>query len=94
MLFRSGIEVAALQAHRHGHTAGAEWRDGKRSAPQSVEFGRHGLGCANEFGGRGAMGLRTCAALLPRPGRMWFGLGRDDGGVAVGTEDAAAKVER
>ena len=39
------------------------------------------------------MGLRTCAALLPRPERMWFGLGRDDGGVAVGTEDAAAEVE-
>ena len=39
-----GIEAAALQAHRHGHTAGAERGDGKRDAPQSVEFRRHGLG--------------------------------------------------
>ena len=39
------------------------------------------------------MGLRTCAALLPRPERLGFELGRDDGGVAVGTEDAVAGVE-
>ena len=39
------------------------------------------------------MRLRTCAALFPRPERLGFGLGRDDGGVAVGTEDAAVGVE-
>ena len=38
-----GIEAAALEAHGRGHATGAERGDWKRSAPHSVEFGRHGL---------------------------------------------------
>ena len=88
-----GIEAAGLEAHRYGHTAGAEWGDGKRSAPQYVEFGRHGLGVRKRAWRQRSSGIVDVRGVVAQAGEAGVGLGRNDGGVAVGAEDAAAEVE-